>query len=124
MIRKLTSIILIVTILAAITRSTIPYVWYYANYEYIAHELCENRDHPEKDCNGSCQLTKMIQNQHDHDDQRPAPPVEQERKINLFFADYISYAIPLSFSLPFHDEDNYLESLWTEEPVSPPPQAA
>lgn len=124
MIRKLTSITLITAILTTLVRCTVPYMWYYANYEYIAHELCENRDNPEIDCDGYCQLTKMMQKQHDHADQRPAPPVEQEQKINLFFADYISSAIPLSFSLPFYNENNRLESLWTGEPVSPPPQAA
>lgn len=34
-------------------------VIYYANYEYISTELCENLDKPELDCQGRCYLEKL-----------------------------------------------------------------
>lgn len=37
-----------------------PLIVYYANYDYIALELCENRNKPVLDCNGICYLNEMI----------------------------------------------------------------
>lgn len=76
--------------LAMLVRFTLPYLWYYSNYEYITQELCENRHNPDLDCNGQCQLTKMVQKQHHQDDQQPAPPVVQEQRIHLFFSGLFS----------------------------------
>jgi lipopolysaccharide export LptBFGC system permease protein LptF len=33
------------------------------NQKYIASALCENRNHPEKHCNGHCFLNKQLNNQ-------------------------------------------------------------
>ncbi len=41
-------------------RPLAPLIVYYANYDYIANELCENRNKPILDCNGVCYLNKMI----------------------------------------------------------------
>ena len=41
-------------------RPLAPVIVYYANYDYIANELCENRNKPILDCNGICYLNTMI----------------------------------------------------------------
>ena len=46
--------------MTAMLRPLAPVIIYYANYNYIAAELCENRDKPILDCNGICYLNKMI----------------------------------------------------------------
>ena len=33
---------------------------YFANRKYIASVLCENRNHPERHCNGKCHLRKQL----------------------------------------------------------------
>lgn len=35
-------------------------LYYYLNKEYIAQQLCENRNRPEMHCNGKCYLTKQL----------------------------------------------------------------
>lgn len=35
-------------------------VWYEVNKDYIAEELCENKDKPKLQCNGNCYLNKQI----------------------------------------------------------------
>ena len=35
--------------------------------EYVVTHLCENRDHPEKKCNGKCFLKKRMEDAHQHD---------------------------------------------------------
>lgn len=125
MLKKVISISLVVAILAMLVRFTLPYLWYYSNYEYIASELCENRHDPDVECNGQCQLTKMVQKQHAQDAEQQAPPVVQEQRIHLFFSDLLLIPIisPSSASL-FRGYTDQLTSLWFYDPVSPPPQKA
>lgn len=37
----------------------VPIMIYYANYDYIVTELCENRDKPYLECNGNCYLEAL-----------------------------------------------------------------
>jgi hypothetical protein len=37
----------------------LPLMVYYANYDYIVTELCENRDKPYLECNGRCYLEAL-----------------------------------------------------------------
>ncbi len=43
-------------------RPLTPLIMYYANYDYIAAELCKNRDRPILECNGRCYLNTMMEN--------------------------------------------------------------
>lgn len=48
-----------------------PLIDYYANYDYIATVLCENKDKPYLECNGKCYLQSQIKkndfnNSHNH----------------------------------------------------------
>ncbi len=54
----------------AMVRPIIPLIEYYANYNYIATVLCENKDRPYLECNGKCYLEKQLKetdhSNHDH----------------------------------------------------------
>ena len=56
--------------LLAMIRPVMPIIEYYANYDYIATVLCENRDKPALGCNGKCYLEKQLKkvntNNHEH----------------------------------------------------------
>lgn len=75
--------------LLAMVRPLVPIMEYYANYDYIATVLCENKDRPYLECNGKCylekQLNKANHNNHDHKstipqidfDKYPISPLDQ-----------------------------------------------
>jgi hypothetical protein len=45
--------------------------YYYLNQDYIAKQLCENRDRPELKCNGQCFLMKKLK----AEEEKPGQPV-------------------------------------------------
>lgn len=65
-------IIFTLVYLAVIVRPLVPVIIYYANYEYISTELCENKDKPEMECNGRCYLKAL---------QKRIAPIEQEKPV-------------------------------------------
>lgn len=75
--------------LLAMVKPLVPIMEYYANYDYIATVLCENRDKPYLECNGKCYLEKQLKkadhNNHEHKstvpqinfDDYPISPLDQ-----------------------------------------------
>lgn len=63
--------------LVAMVRPMIPIIDYYANYNYIATELCENRDKPFLECNGKCYLAKELNkvNHENHTNESNLPKI-------------------------------------------------
>ena len=63
--------------LLAMVRPLIPIIEYYANYDYIANALCENRDKPYLECNGKCYLEKQLKkaNHGDYDHKSNIPSI-------------------------------------------------
>ena len=47
--------------LVAMLRPIAPFVEYAINYDYISKVLCINKDKPEMNCNGKCQLMKELE---------------------------------------------------------------
>jgi len=43
-----------------LSRPLLPVMDYIINYDYIAKELCENKEKPELHCNGKCHLAKEL----------------------------------------------------------------
>jgi hypothetical protein len=65
-------------------------IWYLANYEYVAEELCENTDEPELECNGKCFLAQQLEKTElevdsSSNEQKQPRPV-QVKEENLYFA--------------------------------------
>ncbi|WP_156522596.1 hypothetical protein [Arachidicoccus ginsenosidimutans] len=61
------------------------YATFYANQNYIEHNLCENRDKPWMHCNGHCQLNKKLADDDKQNTQSPAQRAANEMSV-LFFA--------------------------------------
>ena len=63
--------------LLAMVKPLVPVIEYYANYDYIATVLCENRDKPYLECNGKCYLEKQLNevNHTDHDHKSTVPQI-------------------------------------------------
>lgn len=80
--------------LLAMVRPLIPIMEYYANYDYIATVLCENRDKPFMECNGKCYLEKQIKkvNHQDHDHKSTIPLIDFE-KYPITLLDQNSYEL-------------------------------
>ncbi len=62
--------------LLAIVQPAWPIVEYLVNYQYIANELCENKDKSSLSCNGKCYLEKQVKKQQNlaEDQKMPQPP--------------------------------------------------
>jgi len=63
------------------------------NREYIAQNLCENRQKPESDCEGNCQLVKETGKT--EDSHSPAIPAKTIEKINLEIFDCLTTDIQI-----------------------------
>jgi len=72
--------------LLALIQPALPIIEYFVNYDYIASELCENRDKPILTCNGKCYLEKQVAQQLDldHNQETPKPPkIDLEKFITI-----------------------------------------
>ncbi|MFB1041004.1 MAG: hypothetical protein ACI8RP_001993 [Urechidicola sp.] len=66
-------------------RPLLPYLEYYANYEYISEVLCINKDKPTSTCNGKCYLRQQLKEAQETEKQdKKIPTVEQERIPMIF----------------------------------------
>jgi len=67
--------------LLAMVRPIAPIIEYYANYDYIASVLCENRDKPYLACNGKCYLEKQLNkvNHDNHDHKSTIPQIDFDK---------------------------------------------
>jgi hypothetical protein len=54
-------------------QSYVPHLAYWANKEYIASKLCENKDRPEMKCEGKCHLTKKVKEQQERNSESEMP---------------------------------------------------
>jgi hypothetical protein len=84
--KKLVAIFAITGILLQTFNQVIIVASYYANKDYIAKNLCENRDKPKMHCDGKCCLKKKLAKE--GKDQAPSPRNQKsEQSVNLFCAD-------------------------------------
>ena len=79
---RLLTISLIALYAITLTQAYMPHVNYWMNRDYIAAELCENKDKPELDCNGKCHLKKEIQ--HNNDDRNEEQEVSSTLMLEFF----------------------------------------
>ena len=124
MLKKLVSISLILAILGTMFQFMVPVSWYIVNYHHITTELCVNRNNPDVDCIGMCQLDKKLNSQH-----------EQHQETTQKMADRNSYRVDFFYSNDLLYSPQAIESLnnlrggvadihssWISEPPCPPPQ--
>jgi len=98
--KYLTACLLLFSILLQTFSKAVICVDFYANQDYIAKTLCENRDKPMLHCCGRCQLRKRLANDADQDKGNPSRK-SNEVATPLFREDYkIPHLTPLAASLP------------------------
>ena len=128
MFNRVVSIVLITAIAMSLLKFTVPYLWYASNYDYIVTNLCVNKDNPDHECDGYCQLQKRVKEQHNHDDsdhQNKAPQrTSHDQRIDMYH-DKLSNTIPSpkinSGYLGFFDFTD-LSATWNPDVITPPPQ--
>src|SRR5699024_4053573 len=108
--------ILIFSIMAALAQFTLPYLWYYSNYEYVSTELCIYKHRTDQQCDIQCQVYKRVQEQYDRDHDHSEQMVENEQKINLFMTSTFTLIAALKPLYPLTVEGTTIESLWIREP--------
>lgn len=91
-----------------------PVVDYVVNYEYIATELCVNKDKPEMQCNGKCQLMKELAKAAENE-----KPISQDKKTAitdveiLFFEAINSFSMETSYCTSKKEMRFYYSNLYT-----------
>jgi hypothetical protein len=104
----------------AMVKPMLPVLDYYINYDYIASQLCENRNKPILDCNGKCYVAKEIENNKTENNSELIVP---EFKLDLYITNTINLNIdknsfdfefikrkPIFINLPV--SDNFLFSIF------------
>ncbi len=79
------SAILLLAFVYSIIRPAIPLIEYQVYKEYIAEELCINKDVPEVHCDGKCHLKKEIEKVNkEEQDTSPTAPSKPQLKIEEY----------------------------------------
>jgi len=100
LLKKIIAIIACLGILLQTFSQVVIVAEYYANKDFIAKNLCENRDKPMMHCNGKCCLKKKLAKEAGN--QAPSPRNQKyEQVVNLFCADTkfeIQHGVPTNVS--------------------------
>ena len=98
MLKKATAILLLTTLTAMLFSFSFPHIRYHSNFSYFAETVCINKHNPELECNGSCQLKRMTEQQQNHNSNDPEStiPSETHRLLSLYLC--VSEGIVLSGS--------------------------
>lgn len=82
--RKIVAIVAALAILLQSFNQVVIVAAYYANKDYIARNLCENRDKPQMHCEGKCCLKKKLAKE--SQSQAPSPRNQKSANaVDLFF---------------------------------------
>jgi len=92
MLNRVTSIVLLVALLSANFSRLFVYAGFELNKEYIATQLCENRDKPLLHCNGHCYFMKKIKQAQEKDKSN-----ERETQKSLFQEVFVKSSSSIKF---------------------------
>lgn len=81
MLRYCTAFFLLLAFLASTFSKAVIVVDFYANQDYIAKNLCENRDKPMKHCCGRCQLRKRLNREDNQDKNSPERRTDNKQEV-------------------------------------------
>jgi hypothetical protein len=120
MFKQLTAIFLFAAILAQTFSKAVIVLDFYANQKYIAANLCENKDKPQMNCCGKCQLKKRLNKEDNKDKQMPERKNGKEEVLSSksFFATVqpaVAYA-----TVNFPDQDIKITIDFSSEFFHPP----
>lgn len=81
---QITSIILLFAIFMQLFSKAIIITEYYLNKDYIAQNLCENKDKPQKHCEGKCHLQKQLKEDEKKEQTPPFRNFKDKNEIQFF----------------------------------------
>lgn len=105
--KKIVAIVAFVGILLQTLSQVVIIAEYYANKDYIAKNLCENRNNPKMHCDGKCCLRKKLAKE--GKEQAPAPGNQKNESVTLFYNDTrfeITPVLALSTANHFFNRDD------------------
>ncbi len=92
--KQLIALLLVLSIAWNILAEAAVYISFKINQDYIAKNLCINRDNPESDCHGCCQLKKEIQEQ--QESREETPQTESKKSEILYFSHENTFNSPVA----------------------------
>jgi hypothetical protein len=81
MLRQCTALFMLLAFAASSFSKAVIVVDFYAHRDYIARNLCENRDKPMLRCCGRCQLHKRLAREADQDKDNPERKAENKQEV-------------------------------------------
>jgi hypothetical protein len=99
--KQYTACLLLLSVLLQTFSTAVIYVDFYANQDYIARNLCENRDKPMLHCCGRCQLRKRLTRQDNQDKSNPEKK-DNETRYPLFDKAGAILELPILAADPLH----------------------
>jgi hypothetical protein len=115
MLKQCTALLLLLAFMTTTFSKAFIVVDFYANQDYIAKNLCVNRDKPMMHCCGRCQLRKRLNRDADQDKNNPEQRAENKQEV--LFLDELA-TIP---GVPtFSHVDLPYSSFTDEDPVDRP----
>jgi len=91
MIRQLLTYTLIASLLLQLFSREAIVMSFELNRDFIAKNLCENRNRPQLNCDGQCFLAKKLKAQHDREDRETTERIQNMPVLTLFCADLFSF---------------------------------
>jgi hypothetical protein len=107
--KKIVAIIACLAILLQTFNQVVIVASWYANKDFIAKNLCENKNKPKLHCDGKCCLKKKLAKE--SKEQAPSPQNQKNESVNLFYADLKFEIRHITFNIPTEKHFSYNELL-------------
>jgi len=78
--------LLVLAVMSQLLNKLLTYTAFKLQEDYIASELCENKDRPELHCNGHCQLNKKLQEDPEENGMPARPKFSEEQNLTVFLS--------------------------------------
>lgn len=104
MLKRCTAFLLLLAFAAMTFSRAVILVDFYANQDYIAKNLCENRDKPQMHCCGKCLLRKRLAHEDNQDKNNPERKSDDRNEVLFFEESSVVLAPPFVslISSPIH----------------------
>lgn len=123
---RVLSTILLTLYLIVLLRPAAPLFDYAVNLEYIASELCINKEKPQSTCNGKCYLNSELeqaQNLNESEQKSTAPKIEVETpSLESLSATYLVFPDGAKSIGLFHTNPSFQIKEYSIDVPTPPPE--
>lgn len=92
MLKKFICCILVISFFGSQLNGFIIFLNFKANQDFIAKELCEDKDIPTSTCQGNCYLAKQLKAEKEKEEEK-APPETKEKNEVIFYVDAKSLSL-------------------------------